>query len=92
VFAKDPIFISANAPFYKQRITRNVGKCLILILGKKAIELIKSKVEDRPIHPDLGGYDAPDKREWKQYVITDDNESIKGKCPFHAQFNEKNII
>ncbi|MCA4158214.1 YqcI/YcgG family protein [Priestia megaterium] len=35
---------------------------------------------------------APDKREWKQYVITDDNESIKSKCPFHAQFNEKNII
>lgn len=33
---------------------------------------------------------ALDKREWKQYAITDDNESIKGKCPFHTQFNEKN--
>ncbi|MGF9964964.1 YqcI/YcgG family protein [Bacillus rhizoplanae] len=54
------------------------------------MELIKSKVEGMPIYPDLGGYDAPDKREWKQYVITDDNESIKGKCPFHTQFNEKN--
>ncbi|MGG0185367.1 YqcI/YcgG family protein [Bacillus rhizoplanae] len=37
VFDKEPIFISANAPFYKQRITRNVGKCLILIFQPRRI-------------------------------------------------------
>jgi len=101
VFDGDPIFISANMPAYKQRITRNFGQCLILIFqprrifsdishtskqGKKAIHLIRSKVEaieHLPIHPDLGGFGDPSKREWKQYVITDDYTSRDGQCPFH---------
>ena len=99
VFYGEPIFVSGNAPFYKNRITRNLGDSLILIFqprrifadlssttphGKKAGELIRRKVErieNMPFHPDLGGYEDPAKREWKQYLITDDINPIRGACP-----------
>lgn len=98
-FDGDPIFISVNMPAYKKRVTRNLGKSLILIfqprwifadiahdsvVGSKVINVIRSRVEEienMPIHPDLGGYG--EKLEWKQYVLTDNNEERKGKCPFH---------
>jgi len=106
IFHKTPIFISANGPFYKNRITRNLGDCLILIFqprrifadlsstpkGKKATQIIRAnveKIEGMPTHPDLGSYGDPNNREWKQYVITDDNNTTKGSCPFH---HEKFIV
>ncbi len=99
VYNEEPIFVSGNAPFYQNRLTRNLGDCLVMIFqprrifsdlsfttphGRKAIEVIKRKVEkieNMPYHPDLGGYEDPTKREWKQYLITDDSNSIKGSCP-----------
>ncbi|MDD9337166.1 MAG: YqcI/YcgG family protein [Rickettsiaceae bacterium] len=98
IFNEEPMFVSANMPAYKNRTTRNIGKSQILIFqprrifkdispntkfGSKAIELIREKVEKIegvPTHPDLGGYG--DTYEWKQYVISDDNESETGQCPF----------
>ena len=59
-FDGEPIFVSANMPGYKHRITRNIGNSLILIFqprrifndisyktnrGKNAINLIRSRVE-----------------------------------------------
>ena len=100
VFNGEPIFVSGNAPFYKNRTTRNLGDCLILIFqprrifsdlsvatphGKKAVEAIRKKVENIeniPYHPDLGSYEDTTKREWKQYLITDDMNSATGECPF----------
>ncbi len=96
-FDGEPIFVSANMPAYKHRITRNMGKSLILIfqprrifadITPKAIDLIRSKVEsieNLPIHPDLGRYGDESNREWKQYIITDDNNPRKGVCPFHPK-------
>ena len=99
VFNGEPIFVSGNAPFYQNRITRNLGDCLIMIFqprrifadisyttphGRKAIEVIRKKVEkieNMPYHPDLGGYEDLSKREWKQYLITDDYNPTKGTCP-----------
>lgn len=101
IYNQEPIFVSVNGPFYKNRITRNLGNSLIIIfqprrifkdishkttVGKKAISLIRSKVEKQenlPIHPDLGSYGDLDKREWKQYLITDDEIGANNlKCPF----------
>lgn len=74
-----------------------MGKSLILIfqprkifadITPRAIELIRSKVElieNMPIHPDLGKYGENNNREWKQYIITDNNTSRTGKCPFHCK-------
>ncbi len=36
------------------------------------------------VHPDSGVYGSADNREWKQYVLPDDNSPIQGSCPFHA--------
>lgn len=101
-FDGEPIFVSANMPGYKHRVTRHIGNSLILIFqprrifngisyqtkqGKKAIELIRSRVEaieSLPFHPDLGAYGDENYREWKQYVITDDGEPRSGRCPFLA--------
>lgn len=44
------------------------------------------QIEGMPVHPNLGGY-VTDSLEWKQYVISADNEEENGKCPF--QFNRQ---
>ncbi|MGW7916734.1 YqcI/YcgG family protein [Staphylococcus xylosus] len=98
IFNQEPMFVSANMPAYKNRTTRNIGECQILIFqprrifkdishdskyGSKAIQSIREKVEKiegLPTHPDLGGYGYT--YEWKQYVISDDNKSEAGQCPF----------
>lgn len=36
-----------------------------------------------PVHPDIGFYGDPGNREWKQYVLPDDNTPTTGACPFH---------
>ena len=108
VFYGEPIFVSGNAPIYENRITRNLGDCLILIFqprrifadlssssthGKKAGEIIRTKVEKIekiPYHPDLGGYEDPQKREWKQYLITDDIYPVRGSCPMRNVLISKN--
>ncbi len=56
--------------------------------GKRSIDAIRRKVEDiegLPIHPDLGAYGDREKREWKQYMITDDNEPTIRKCPLSGK-------
>ncbi|WLV26016.1 YqcI/YcgG family protein [Aciduricibacillus chroicocephali] len=100
VYNGEQIFVSGNMPAYKNRITRNIGKCQIMIFqprrifkgieshtkaGKKASEFIRKRaaaIEDMPPHPDLGQI-GTDKLEWRQYIISDDNEKEIGKCPFH---------
>lgn len=100
VYNGEQIFVSGNMPAYRNRITRNIGECQIMIFqprrifkgiesnskaGQKASEYIRKRaatIEDMPPHPDLGQI-GTDKLEWKQYVISDDNESETGKCPFN---------
>ena len=58
----------------------------------RAIDAIRRKVEaieGMPIHPDLGAYDDEEKREWKQYMITDDNQPAIGKCPMSGRLVKK---
>ncbi|MBK7357103.1 MAG: YqcI/YcgG family protein [Propionivibrio sp.] len=43
------------------------------------------KWDHMPAHPDLGVYGESNNREWKQYVLPDDNSSVTGICPFVAQ-------
>ncbi|MGM9931348.1 YqcI/YcgG family protein [Pradoshia sp.] len=60
--------------------------------GKRAIDAIRRKVEaieGMPIHPDLGAYGDGEKREWKQYMITDDNQPAIGKCPMSGRLVKK---
>lgn len=42
-----------------------------------------------PVHPDIGFYGDPHNREWKQYVLPDDNVRAEGKCPFAADRGER---
>ncbi|MFT4504793.1 YqcI/YcgG family protein [Caballeronia sp. 15711] len=34
------------------------------------------------VHPDIGFYEDVDNREWKQYVLPDDNTPVSGECPY----------
>lgn len=36
------------------------------------------------VHPDLLAFGEPANREWKQYVLPDDNEPQAGRCPFRS--------
>jgi uncharacterized protein len=38
-----------------------------------------------PVHPDIGFYGEPANREWKQYVLPDDNSPESGLCPFRVR-------
>ncbi|WP_446743576.1 YqcI/YcgG family protein [Silvibacterium acidisoli] len=38
-----------------------------------------------PVHPDIGLYGQDTNREWKQYVLADDNSPEDGRCPFHPR-------
>lgn len=38
-----------------------------------------------PVHPDIGFYGDLRNREWKQYVLPDDNAPEEGVCPFHTR-------
>jgi FPC/CPF motif-containing protein YcgG len=38
--------------------------------------------------PELGGYGDPDKREWKQYFLPDENGGELPRCPFHTRREE----
>jgi uncharacterized protein len=42
-----------------------------------------------PVHPDIGFYGDFTNREWKQYVLPDDNQPATGSCPFHLHTNEQ---
>lgn len=39
------------------------------------------------VHPDIGFYGEETNREWKQYVLPDDNEPSLGGCPFLSKFS-----
>lgn len=37
------------------------------------------------VHPDIGFYGQETNREWKQYVLADDNSPELARCPFHSR-------
>ena len=58
--------------------------------GQRARERIWARVRDWDAvepHPELEhmAYGDPEMREWKQYVLPDDNTPLRGRCPFHPQ-------
>lgn len=89
IFDREPMFVSANMPAYKNRKTRNLADCQILIFqlrrifngisketksGSKAISMIREKVEIIEGMPTHPDLGGyGNTNEWKQYVIFDDN-------------------
>ncbi len=60
------------------------------LAGQRARQRIWSRVRAwDPIepHPDLEhmAYGDPDMREWKQYVLPDENTPLLSRCPFHSR-------
>jgi hypothetical protein len=57
-----------------------------VLLGR-ARRIIRGRVLDMdgfPIHPMIRMYHEDGNREWRQYVVPDDNSPIEGACPFDA--------
>jgi uncharacterized protein len=55
-------------------------------LLERARTVIRKRVmamDGMPIHPASKMYGDPENREWKQYVMPEDNGPITGACPFH---------
>lgn len=53
----------------------------------RAMALIRRRVQiydGIPAHPDLGLYHESGNREWRQYVIADENKPERGRCPLTA--------
>ncbi|UPV74727.1 YqcI/YcgG family protein [Halorussus limi] len=52
--------------------------------GQRAREVIRQRLaefDDVPRHPAIGDYGDPDVREWKQYVLPDDNDETVEEFP-----------
>ena len=57
------------------------------LLGR-ARRIIRGRVlemDGLPVHPMIQMYHEEGNREWRQYVVPDDNSPIEGVCPFHAR-------
>lgn len=53
----------------------------------RARRIIRSRVLEMdgfPVHPMIQMYHEDENREWRQYVVPEDNSPIEGRCPFHA--------
>jgi FPC/CPF motif-containing protein YcgG len=56
------------------------------VLLARARGIIRERVlelDGLPVHPTIQMYHEDGNREWRQYVISDDNSPIEGSCPFH---------
>ncbi|HVR98104.1 MAG TPA: YqcI/YcgG family protein [Thermoanaerobaculia bacterium] len=56
--------------------------------GRRVRETIRNRIESfdgTPTYPELGYYQDPRNREWKQYGIPDGNQSRPARCPFHTR-------
>jgi FPC/CPF motif-containing protein YcgG len=38
-----------------------------------------------PVHPMIQMYHEEGNREWRQYVVPEDNSPIEGSCPFRTE-------
>jgi FPC/CPF motif-containing protein YcgG len=57
------------------------------VLLARARRIIRERVlelDGFPVHPMIQMYHEDGNREWRQYVIPDDNSPIEGSCPFHS--------
>ena len=102
-FNGEPIFVVCNTPAHKKRKSRSAKGFLITFQprwvfeelkgekGRKGRELGRqrlAKYDEIEVHPAMGEYGSEENREWRQYFITDENES-PSKCPFHAMMSKK---
>jgi FPC/CPF motif-containing protein YcgG len=57
----------------------------INMAARRTIRQRLTRWDDVEPHPDLGIYGDPGNREWKQYMLPDENVSVVGECPFLAR-------
>ena len=58
------------------------------VLLSRARGIIRERVlqmDGFPVHPMIQMYHEHGNREWRQYVVPEDNSPIEGACPFHAR-------
>lgn len=93
-FAGRELFVVGASPTYRQHRSRNLGAGMLMIFqprevfGNEANDANRHVIRQRaqqwdgvPAHPDLNTFGQPGNREWAQYFISDDNSSVRGRCP-----------
>lgn len=99
-FAGERMFVVGSAPVYDRRVSRNTATFTMLfqprwmfdemIAGPKfdrttaAIRRRQERYDGYPSHPSILTFGDPENREWRQYVIPDDNEPVAGQCPLRC--------
>jgi FPC/CPF motif-containing protein YcgG len=99
-FAGERMFVVGSAPVYETRVSRNTATFTMLfqprwmfdemIAGPKfdrttaAIRRRQERYDGYPSHPSILTFGDPENREWRQYVIPDDNDPVAGQCPLHC--------
>jgi FPC/CPF motif-containing protein YcgG len=98
-FAGERMFVVGSAPVYHRRVSRNTATFTMLfqprwmfdemIAGPKfdrttaAIRRRQERYDGMASHPSILTFGDPANREWRQYVIPDDNDPVPGRCPLH---------
>jgi uncharacterized protein len=55
----------------------------LLARARKIIRGRVLEMDGLPVHPMIQMYHEDGNREWRQYVVPEDNSPIEGSCPFH---------
>jgi uncharacterized protein len=55
----------------------------VLAKARKVIRDRVLEMDGLPVHPMIQMYHEEGNREWRQYVVPEDNAPIQGRCPFH---------
>jgi FPC/CPF motif-containing protein YcgG len=56
----------------------------LLARARRVIRERVLEMDGFPVHPMIQMYHEEGNREWRQYVVPEDNTPIEGSCPFHA--------
>jgi FPC/CPF motif-containing protein YcgG len=98
-FRSTPIFTNVSSGFHKQRLSRNLGADLVLVIQfrdgfdhlpgdpiklREAIRARIDKFDACPRSPYLGTYGRPESREYQQYALPDSNDEAVAQCPLTA--------
>jgi FPC/CPF motif-containing protein YcgG len=62
-----------------------IAKPMLLSRARTIIRRRVLAMDGFPVHPMIQMYHEDGNREWRQYVVPEDNLPIEGSCPFHAR-------
>ncbi|MGN6187331.1 MAG: YqcI/YcgG family protein [Conexibacter sp.] len=66
----------------REQFARLMERPARLLTARSVIHRRVVAFDEIPMHPDILMHNEPENREWRQYIVPDENVSVPGPCPF----------